>query len=101
MLQTVSVHDVGDVVKFSMLATDEDTGDPVDPAGMKFMAKKPSGATVVYTYGTNPELVRTGVGQYLVALKVDEPGVWSYRWEAAGIGGEAEEGRIYVERSDF
>lgn len=55
----------------------------MDPAVMRFYARKPSGELVELTY-PSADLTRTDLGLYEAIFTVDEPGTWSFRSVASG-----------------
>jgi hypothetical protein len=70
--------DVGNVVTFTTTITDQN-GAAIDPGQLFFDVRQgPSKRT--YTYGTDPEIVRTGAGAYKIVLTLDTPGTLFYGW---------------------
>lgn len=65
---------------------------PTDPTTVTFsFGFDPDDAVTVYTYGTDPEITKTGVGEYSVELEVTDIGRWYGRWEATGPAAGASE----------
>ena len=72
---------------------------PTDPATVTFQIRVGT-ALLTYVYGTNPELVRDGVGIYHVQYTPVAQGTYHYRWSCTGVPQDAEEGEFYVPRSN-
>lgn len=63
----------------------DETGLSVDPAdGLFFSYSYPGSEVVIYTYGTDTEIVRDDVGEYHVNLTFDVAGFWFYAWKSLG-----------------
>jgi hypothetical protein len=92
-------YDVGDVatVDASWKVNDALT----DPATVTLRVLKPSGATATYVYGTDPEVQKSAVGSYYGQVTVDEPGVWSYRFEGTDPAPGVAAGELQVDPSPF
>lgn len=73
-----------------------------DPAAIRFKFQDDTDpATSVYVYGTDPELVKDGVGLYHVDVDLDEGDVWiDWRWESDGVK-TADQGRFYVKEKNL
>lgn len=70
----------GKNIRFTITCVDPDDGTtPVDPASLTVKHKGPDGAVDTLVYGTDAEIVRTGVGSYYVDLQPDAPGEWFVR----------------------
>lgn len=93
-------YQVGDLVRvtgtFTTLA-----GAATDPTSVFFSFKTPSGTTTTYTYGTDAQLVKSGVGIYYVDVSITEKGNWYYRFFSTGTGQTADEGYFSVPFSAF
>ena len=97
----MNTYDVGDLVRCSVSFKTAD-GAPRDPTVVKFEWKKPSANNhTEYTYGTDAELVKDGVGNYHVDLSATEAGGWLYRFYATGSGQCAGESYYNVRGSNF
>lgn len=93
--------DIGDVYRVSVAFADTE-GVAGDPAAVTCRLKRPGGLVSVYVYGTDAEVIKSGVGSYYVDVTVNAAGGWSYRWE--GVGGgltAADEQLFYVKKSGF
>jgi len=99
-LTTINSYDIGVLVRCSAVFTDT-TGAAIDPSAVKFKFKTPAGAITMYTYGTNVQLVKDGVGHYHVDISVTTNGDWLYRYESTGSGQAAEESTFFVRDSAF
>lgn len=91
---------VGNVVRVSGQLADLD-GTPGDPGGVVVKYRNPAGSITTKTYGTDVEVVRTGVGAYQLDIVANVEGIWSYRFEATGNRAGAQEGRFTVRESVF
>ena len=70
------------------------TGANVDPATITFRTKDPSHNLSAHVYGVDPDVVKTGTGQYRYDLLLDEAGDWWLRWEGTGSNETAYEWRV-------
>jgi hypothetical protein len=60
-------------------------GDLTDPSSLAIEVTAPgSSSATTYTYGTDDEIVRRGVGSFRANIDCTVAGVWSYRWVSAG-----------------
>lgn len=92
--------DVGDLVRVTI--TFSVGGSNIDPTGLTFRHKDPSGNTsATFTYGTSSEVVRESTGVYYSDVSVDEAGVWRVRWATTGTYQSAVEDDFYVRTSNF
>jgi hypothetical protein len=96
----MNTHDIGDVVRCSGAFTDSD-GAAQDPGGVTFEFQDPSENEVIYTYGTDAELVKDSTGNYHVDLTIDEAGYWYYRFNGVTTGVSGGEGVFAVRESEF
>jgi hypothetical protein len=77
-------------------------GVPVDPTVVKFRTWDPCGGQATYIYGTNTEVQRSGIGQYLCDIVPTVAGGWVGRWESSGGAAPfATEFRFVVQVSPF
>ncbi len=74
-------YDRGDTARVSITITANDVA--VDPATLTLTFTAPSGTQTVWTYLTNPEIVRTGPGAFYADVALIEAGLWAYDWRAA------------------
>jgi len=96
----VNWHDKGDTVRCTGTFTDSD-GTAADPTAVLFQFKDPSGNAATYTYGTDAELVKSGIGVYYVDVDADEAGTWVYRFYATGTGKSAAQSTFGIKKSEF
>jgi len=69
---------------------------PVDPETVKVAWLTPGGSYTEKTYGTDPEVVRDGTGQYHLDILANAGGTWKYRWWGTGTVTAAAEGKFEV-----
>jgi hypothetical protein len=91
----INTYDVGDLVKVSVLFTDVND-EPADPATVSLAFSDPSGNSLTYDYGSDPEVVKNSTGSYYVELSIDEAGDWFYRWYSTGAGQGSEQSQFAV-----
>lgn len=91
-------YDLGDQVRMSVSFTNS-AGSAADPTTVTCKITDPSGNIETLVYGTDPDLVKAGTGSYQVDRKVDESGMWYYRFEGTGSVVSAAEGFLVVRRS--
>jgi len=64
-----------------------------DPAALSFQILKvaANGVTTyqTYAYPADPQIVRTSVGKFYVALLLGEVGTWRYRWQSTALNEES------------
>lgn len=72
-----------------------------DPDTITLRVKDPKNKITVFVSGTDPEVVRTGVGAYRLDQALDRDGTWHQRWEGTGEVPTAEEGKWTVDPSVF
>lgn len=95
-----SIYDIGDEVRCSVTFTDQD-GNDADPGTVEFKYQQPDGTETTYTYGTDPEVVKSSTGNYHVDVSVTAAGYWYYRWEGTGVVQSASEAWFVARRSEF
>lgn len=61
-------------------------GAAMDPDAVHVTITKPDGTSETYTYETDDEVVRTGLGLYEFAVDLDQAGLWKARWWSEGDG---------------
>jgi len=59
-------------------------GADVDPDNVSCTVRHPNGKKVVYTYGTDMELIKDDIGRYHIDLLLDSAKLWYIFWEASG-----------------
>lgn len=78
------------------------SGDDVDPSTVTFYVLKPDGGTDTYVYGTDSEITKSSIGDYVARITAAMPGRYHYRWLTTGTGTTvALEGSFMVQRSAF
>lgn len=65
----------------------DDTGTLFDPTTVYCRVTAPSGVQTTYSYGSSPNLTKTGTGKYKCVYDVDEPGTWYEYWYGADSAG--------------
>jgi len=68
----------------------------VDPTTITLKTENPSGAEQTYT-----DAVKDAIGKYHRDVLASTVGTWYWRWEAAGIFQQVDEGDFVVDRSAF
>lgn len=92
----IPTYDIGDLVRVPAEFTNA-AGTSIDPSVVKLTVKKPGVAATIYTYGTDPEIVKDAVGEYHADVSVTaHPGFWHCRWWSTGTGQAAEEYKFKV-----
>ncbi len=56
----------------------------IDPTTITLKLKKPDKSSLVYTFELG-EITRDGVGAFSRGIKLDQPGLWFYRWTGTGM----------------
>lgn len=75
--QIAATVPVGTRCTFPATFTNDDTDALDDPTTMRFKVRDPStGTTTTLVFGVAPEVVRTGVGRYVMKRILDKPGNW-------------------------
>ena len=91
---------VGSVKQMKVEIKDENDA-LIDPGTLVFKLRAPDDTLTTYTYGPNPQLQRQETGVYFVNYKVDQAGIWAFRFETTGAGEGASEDSFEVARSSF
>lgn len=93
----------GSVVRLKTVPGDgfEIAGTPTDPTGVIVRYRDPLGVIVVKTYNTDPEVKRSGAGQYYIEIPVTVSGEWYYRFEGTAAPQATAESSFWVEPSKF
>lgn len=74
----------------------------IDPDTVTFKTFSPCYGVTSYVYGTDAEVIRTGIGVYRAEFSPDRAGRWHYRWETTGTGAvTVSEGDFIVQYSPF
>lgn len=93
----MNTYEEGDLVRISATFTTD--GVPIDPSAVIFKYKTPAGEITTKIYGTDPEVIKDGTGQYHIDVSVEEDGLWSYRVYSTGTGQAAAESEFSVRKS--
>lgn len=78
-----------------------DEGLARDPDTVTYTSIDPHGVVLVYVYGVDPEVVKQGVGDYVVYQPLDLAGYWRMKWVGTGTLQSAEETTLTVRESVF
>lgn len=70
----------GTIIRAKVTYTDPDTGVVIDPNEVSVIVRSPDGALTTYEYGTDAQLVRTGVGLYYVLITLAAVGTYKWKW---------------------
>lgn len=73
---------IGDKVRIFGTVTLNDV--PTDPTSLTITITPPTGGPYSFTWPTDPEVVRDGVGQFHFDQLVTQTGTWSFSWDADG-----------------
>lgn len=73
-------------------------GAPEDPTIVQLTSRAPSGTSTTYTYPAD-DFTRRDLGLYEGSVLVDEPGIWAFRVEGAGVVDAVNEFLLNVEPS--
>jgi hypothetical protein len=87
----MSATDVGDVTRLT-IAFANAAGAAVDPTTVSFQMREPGAKVTTYTYPTDSQLVKDGVGSYHVDWQIGLAGSHAYRWLGAGANAASEFG---------
>lgn len=100
MQTSYNTHDLGDLVQVytDPEFTNSITEAALDPDTVSVSVRNPSGDVTTYVYGTDPEVVKDGVGEYHINIDANEAGRWHVRFFSTGNGQAAEE-RMFVVRA--
>lgn len=71
-------YDVGDVVLMRTTCIDPDTEKPAEPEAVVCTVNSPAGTI------STLEVINEGHGRYSAQIKVTEPGLWKYAFDATG-----------------
>lgn len=91
---------VGQVATLSASFVD-DAGDPINPTTVTLRIQVPDGTETAYVYGTDVDLIRDSTGEYHRDYELTTKGVYFWRWEADGNVVGADEGYLFVKRTQF
>lgn len=73
----------------------------IDPTVVMFKFHAPGGAVTTYTYGTDAQLIRDGVGLYHIVLTLATSGTWAYQFLSTGTGQAAYQTEFFVQPLEF
>ena len=97
---TTVVHDVGDLRRCSAQFKNFD-GELADPTSIVFSVKQPDGTKQVFTYGTDTELEKDGVGQYHIDYPITQAGRHVIEWLSTGVPQLSEQSEFHARRSSI
>lgn len=95
MAGDVNTYEQGNLIRLAGSFIDVSSGQPLDPAVVKFRVRAPDGTTTEYTHGTDVALVKDSTGNYHVDLPADQAGRYTYRFFSTGTGMAARD-RVFV-----
>lgn len=94
----MTTYTVGQTANVKISITDVSNAS-ADPTGLTVKVRKPDKSLLTFTYGSTISLVKDSVGVYHLKLLVDQPGRWTYRWEAVEPDTGVAEGFFNVQHS--
>jgi hypothetical protein len=77
----VHFYELDTLVRFSVVFTNTATEEVLDPGQITFWVEDPEGVEQDLIYGTDPEVVRTNIGQYYCDFTPRLAGKWVYKWQ--------------------
>lgn len=84
---TLREYTAGDLIRFHAEFSSNDTNLPLDPSSVEFSYRIEGGTPVRFIYGTDPQLTRTGLGNYEIEIdSTNKPGKWDYIWASENLG---------------
>lgn len=98
-MRSLGSFDLGDAVRISIEF--QSLGVFVDPTVVNFKFTTPGGATTVYVYGTNAELVKDSTGMYHVDINAVSRGRWLVRSWSTGTYQGADEQYFDIEQGAY
>src|ERR1043166_842741 len=98
------MYTVGDVARIECEFKNVEVGNYVDPDSVVIRVRKPTGARLTFTYGTDPEIVRDDVGRYHLDLLLTSPSSpagtnWTYHSFGPGANAAAGHETMKVARA--
>jgi hypothetical protein len=84
-----NIYDRGDRIRIytSTVFQDKD-GTAFDPDTVTFLVKNPAGTVANYIYGTDVEVIKETVGNYVLTIDLHDSGPWYYRIEGKSATGQ-------------
>lgn len=78
----MSIYTIGQTARLDLgPVTDTESGVAYDPDPLTLTAYQPDGTEAhAWTYGTDPEIVRDGIGEFHANVPLDEGGMWRAVW---------------------
>jgi hypothetical protein len=92
---------IGDDVQVDFSFTELGTDDLTDPDTVICIHRDPDLVETVYTYLTDDELVRTGVGQFRLTLNLTQARTHVFRPVGSGTVNKAQESTVEVDESYY
>lgn len=80
-----ATFETGTTLNLRVSFTDPDNGDEAtDPTTVSIAVRTPADASpTTYTYGTDAEVIKEAVGEYLFRLALTEIGTYRWKWTGA------------------
>lgn len=98
MAQTT--YSIGDAPVVTITCKDVN-GTIADPTALTVTVRRETDVAVVYTYGTSPELTKSTVGVYKLAVPVFTTSGWRYvKATATGTNAASEQTAMFVQTSN-
>ncbi len=97
---TTAVQDIGDLRRCSVLFKDL-SGAAADPTGIVVAVRDPAGTDTSYTYGSDAELERDGVGAYHIDIPAVLAGRHVVTWTTTGVPQLSESAEFHVKRKSI
>lgn len=85
---------VGEVARLTNAITDA-AGVAVDPGAVRLVVQAPGGTDTTYTYPAT--VTKSGVGQYVCDVPLEEAGAYRWRWESDAPHRGAAQGNFLVD----
>jgi hypothetical protein len=97
MATPADTYQEGNVLKFVVTFTDEETGMLIDPSSIIFGYRINGGTINTFTYGNGQNIVRASLGTYSIKLDSSSfPGIWIWEWQSTGSGQAMVSGSLTV-----
>jgi hypothetical protein len=82
-MATTNVYDIDSTVLLTANFTNA-AGAAADPTSVTLLVLNPAGVETTYTLASG-QVTKTAVGAYQMALVANASGVWTYKWQGAGV----------------
>lgn len=87
---------VGTKVRTSCAFVGMDSVSPVDPTEVTCEVVAPNAVAMLYTWPSDPDIIRDSAGKFHLDIHANLPGVWRYRWASTGAVEAASRGQFKV-----